>query len=281
MLVFLPGAIMAKVPRLEIIDHTLAWGGSCEPGFHKLIAGSRLFAHVYNTADQSEQMLIPGWPEGYLLEAALDLPNGKTFIATPGLIERLEPTRYLSTANRASEKDLLEHRTPYVDYRHLNTKEFVLHIPQDAVAHTLTFRARYQLADINLESAPIGPILILAPCDRSDTARIVATRIYEARQMFDYRRAINIADSMLAVGLSDASGWELAIGAAVGCYEYEKAVAYLDRMYEDFGVLETPYPTHPPRLNPQGPRDPEIQAAYQEQRAMLLQEKTNNEKQQR
>lgn len=271
---------IANEPRLGISTHTLAWGGSCDPGIAKVIAGSRFFIRVDNTADQPAQALIPGWPDGYILEAALDLPDQQPFTPTPGLIDRLQPARYLSIVNQMYEKDVLERRTSSVDLLGLNSKDFVLRIPSDLSGHTLTFRARFERNGLKLTSNLVGSISIIAPCDQNDTARIIATQIYEAWDMLDYRRAVAIADSMLETGLSDAAGWDWAESAARGCGEIDKAIAYLDRLFEDFGVVEVYDPSNPPRLNRHGPRNSEMQSAYEYMRNSLLRNKNEIDQQQ-
>ncbi|MCX6600484.1 MAG: hypothetical protein NT025_02855 [bacterium] len=270
----------AAAQTLDIQLSALAWGGSCETGGGKVIAGSLFFIRLSNEADLPTHALVPGWPEGYVLEAALDLPSDKPFVATPGLIERFQPTRYLSTINIGCERDVLAHTGTARDLHGMNDKEFVLHVPDDLAGHSVSFRARYEGGGVSLTSST-GSIRIIEPCDRNDTARIVATGIEAAHRAGHYARAVEIADSMLAVGLSDAMGWQWAKIAAQGTGEYDKAIRYLDRLWEDFGVIFTPSSSSDaPRLNRGGSRGDFEREAYEQTRNNLLQRKAEHEQEQ-
>jgi hypothetical protein len=227
----------------------------------------------------SREPLKEGWPEGYVLEAALDLPAGQLFMGTSGLMEQLLPTPFWNSSNRAAQNALLTGEGT-VHLGDLNLKEFKLTIPEDLAGHSLTFRARYQGEGLSLVSKPLGPVTIISPCDQSDTARVVASQIYAAVKMLRYSQAVALADSMLAHGLTDAQGWTWAETAARGAARFDKAIMYLDRLYEDFGVISAVFPEEPVRLNRGGPRDPAEQAAYEQKRNNLLQAKTEQEQQQ-
>jgi len=259
----------------------MVWGGSCEPGFPKIIAGSHIFLRVSNGSDRSALPLISGWPDGYILETALDLSDDQPFIPTPGLIETMEPIRILSQLNLSADGDLRQNPATFWNFEDLNAKDFVLKIPASLAGHTVKFRAIYQKAELDLVSFASNAISIIAPCDRSDTARSIATQIYEAWELRNYRRAMAIADSMLAYDLSDAAGWAWAMSAANGAREYDKAISYLDRMYEDYGVTAVLLnSSHPPRLNRLGSRTREAQEEYEMGRSRLLQMKGIDENQQ-
>jgi hypothetical protein len=242
--------------------------------------------HLRNTADTPLRRLSPGWPEGYALEAALDLPSGQTFAPTPGLIDRLTPTPFFTFDNLYQERKLLLGDSAHVYRSNLNVKNFAIHIPDDLAGHTVTIRALYRHGDMDLETRPPTQdqlISVIAPCDKADTARIVASRLFVAWASNDSDRVITLADSMLACDLSDAIAWNYARTTALRLGQYEKALAYLDRMYQDFGVasVEAEAGTDAvPRLNRNGPRDPQKQQVYERQRNELLQVIAREEQQQ-
>ncbi len=272
---------LAANPRLQLAAHVAEWGGSCQPGPFNILAGSRLFLRMTNTADQPAQPLVPGWPEGYILEAALDLPKKQPFIPSSGLIERLNPIRILSEANRGAEQTLFRNPVDFRDVVNLNAKYFVMTIPADLAGHTLSFQVHFEDQGLALTSKTLGPIRIIAPCDRYDTARIISLQIYEGWQVGDITRCTELADSMLAVGLSDALAWDLAEAMARGLEDYDKALLYLQRLYEDFGVLGLELGTaDPPIFNPEGIRDPKMQTGYENRRNELLRLKSEKEQQQ-
>jgi hypothetical protein len=276
-----PEALLAGTPHMSLHGLAMVWGGSCDEGVAKILAGSRYFLTVTNSSDEPRQPRTPGWPEGYVLEAALDLPYGQPFVPVAGLVERLAPRPYLSSANLGPQYSLLTGDGD-VNLLELNQKEFVLTIPSDLAGHTLTFRARYRRGAIDLQSKTSGPITVVPACDRSDTARIVATRIFEARQAEDHMRAMEIADSMLACNLSDVVGWKYAEISAVAAHQYDKALSYLERRFQDVGMVwvrtGSAYPT---QLNRQAARDPEVLAKYQRARDDLLKAKAKYDQQRR
>jgi hypothetical protein len=97
-------------------------------------------------------------------------------------------------------------------------------------------------------------------------------------------RVIALADSMLACNLSDAIAWNYAYTTALRLAQYNKALAYLDRMFQDFGVIdvnEKAGSAEVPRLSRDSPRDPLQQQLYERQRNELLQVIAREEQQQK
>jgi hypothetical protein len=225
-------------------------------------------------------MRTPGWPAGYTLEAALDLAPGQEFTPTAGLSERLRPMPFLSVINRLYNHSLQVHTFNRADLEELNLKHFALHIPVDLAGHTLTLRARYTGNGASLTSGITGPIKLIAPCDQNDRARIESIRLFEAWLSGDNERTLEIADSMLTNGLSDAQGWVTAQSAAWSLNRPDKVLNYLERMYEDFRQLTVELGTAtPPRFNPQMPPDPKIQQEYEHRRSNLLEAITRQQQQ--
>ncbi|RPH92981.1 hypothetical protein EHM69_11535 [candidate division KSB1 bacterium] len=275
---FLPAVVLAKKPKLILVGHAMAWGASCENGYLTIPAGSRYFLRAVNTVDTVAHPLISDWPEGYVLEAALGLPTGQPFVATPGLIDRMEPKRILSQLNRSSAEGLRQNPAAFWDYEDLNAKDFMLTIPADLGGHEVKFRAIYREGGSDLFAKPTEPISIVTPCDRWDTARVVATRIYEAWETGDYPRIIELADSMLACSLSDVVGWSFAINIARAREQYDKALSYWERSFRDFGDVKAEFGmTISPRPDPATMRD---SSTYLRVRDNFLRSKIEHEQQQ-
>ncbi|MFZ5432427.1 MAG: hypothetical protein ACOZB3_01515 [Calditrichota bacterium] len=257
----------------------MLYGGSCDVGGKKVLAGSRYIIKVDNEVDRPERPLTPGWPEGYRLEAALDRQHGQSFSPTPGLMERLDPQRLLSQVNQMYDNWLRNHEDVHIDESALNMKEFVLTIPANLAGHSLSFRAIYEGNGEVLESLPTKPVQIIAPCDSSDIARIIASRIFEAWRYSNCHMGVAIADSMLACGLSDPAGWDWAQSCARSCGEWDKAIVYLDKLYADYGTPSAGLdPTKPPRLHRSGPISTEAQELYLRLRNHILIEKAEFQK---
>jgi hypothetical protein len=229
----LPYAAFAKWPKLIFGGHPLAWGGSCEPGFARVLAGSHYFLRVVNTADTLVEPLSPGWPEGYVLEAGLDLPHGTPFAPTPGLIEQMEPTRILSIRNIGANTGLHVNPAEFHDYENLNAKNFGLTIPTCLIGHTVRLRAVFESADTTMISEATQAIWVTEPCDRDDIARIVASFVYEAWMYGTRSRVIELADSMLACGLTNAEAWKIAVKVAISMRQYDKADVYSKQLGAD------------------------------------------------
>jgi hypothetical protein len=274
---------VAQGHKLVLESVVPAYGGSCKPG---VLAGSMFTLHLRNTADRLLRKLSPGWPEGYTLEAALDLQSGQPFAPTPGLIERFQPTPFFTLNNLHQESKLLSGDSAHVQKSDLNKKNFAIRIPSDLAGHTVTIHAFYHHGDVNLETKPYPqeqPISIIAPCDRADTARIVASWVFAAWASNDTDRVIALADSMLACDLSDAIAWNYAYTTALRLELYEKALAYFERMYQDFGVTNVDDKlgsASVPKLNRDGPRDPVQQQRYERYRNGLLRQIAREEQQQ-
>jgi len=262
---------MAQEHKLRLGTVMHQYGSSCGSG---LVAGSILILELSNTADQPLESPWAGWPEGYVLEAALDLPPGEPFVPTPGLIERLSPESFFDLVNLDNIRRLVDGDTQSVRRRGLNAKHFAMQSFADLAGHTVTIRALFRRGKLKLQDQ-LRPISIVAPCDRADTARIAASRIFFAWVSQDWERVIILADSMLAGDLSDPIAWYYALPTAERLAPekkeyYSRALAYLDRMYQDFGVVSIDWEFGVPRWNRDGPRDPRKQEAYERQRDQLL-----------
>jgi hypothetical protein len=256
----IPGALFAQGDRLKLIAYAAAYGGSCEPGYPNVVAGSTCFLGLEVVSSQPAPPWQTGWPEGFGLEAALDLPQDQPFVCTPGLFERLEPSPYRSGMGGCYQCEVLP-----PEYVILNRRFFALHIPPDFVGHTLTFHAVYQWEGLSLESMRDNPLSIIAPCDRNDSARIVGSRIFQAWDAEDYARAMKLADSMLVRGLSDAVGWQCAQMCAQKLQRTDKAKTYSDRMIRDFGNVRVRFTLrNAPTLNPVQPSDSVAQEGIRE-----------------
>lgn len=200
---------------------------SCEPHHTAYFAGSSYVIGILYTPREVREARSLCWPEGYLLEGALDIGDNACFVPTAGLIERLTPTVYWAQvpSNRPHARD---------DPDDLN---FALHIPEDLAGHTIDFHLCYETSDSLSEiQSHRWKICIFSPNDEYDSARIVASQIFEAFDMSDYYRVAELADSMLARGLTDAYGWVWAMLAAEHTDRYDRALTYLERLWEDFGV---------------------------------------------
>jgi hypothetical protein len=277
---------IAQDHALVLTQFVPAFGGSCQAGSPNVLAGSMFTLRLRNTADKSLRRLTPGWPGGYNLEAALDLPGGQPFAPTPGLIERLRPTPFFTLDNVYEERKLLSGDSAQVSWDRLNAKRFALQIPSDLAGHTVKIRASYRRGDVSIQTRPDHldqPISIVAPCDRADTARIVASWLFVAWASNDTDRVIALADLMLACNLSDAIAWNYAYTTALRLTHYNKALAYLDRMFQDFGVTSVDEQAGTgavPRLNRDGTRETLQQQLYERQRNGLLRQIARDEQQQ-
>jgi hypothetical protein len=263
----------------------LEQGGSCDSSYSwtrtVLLAGSSFTVSVSNQHDRPREPLKPGWPQGYSLEAALDLPLPlgypstpmTNFVPQPGLMERLRPVPYHSFWNQLDNNALSQNDS--VNLMLLNDKHFALHIPPDLAGHALIYRACYSRDGNKFCSSPYT-IYVIAPCDQADSARILASKMYEASARLDYAQVVSLADSMLTLGWTNRSALGLAQSAAMRLGQFDKAVAYLDRMYADFGLTWYKFSWGP---KPKEPRSFEARQRYEDDRARLLEEKAQSEAQ--
>jgi hypothetical protein len=271
----------AKAEKGEISGFSCfvsVYGGSCEPGFPNVLAGSSIQCFMYSTVDQELLPLKHGWPEGYTLEASLDPhleaeleTTPSSFNITPGLIEKLMPVPYWDYDNKIYNDYLLKGELARVNKRELNRKCFMLSIPPDLAGHTIAIRCRYNKNGITAVSNVSDRYRIIAPCSTIDSARIVGSFIHAAREMEEYERGVFLADSILSRGWTDASAWFEATVCASRSNQYAKELVYLDKLYNDFGVLEAGFGTSkPPKLDIGGPRNGERTRRYLEHRNYLL-----------
>jgi hypothetical protein len=258
----------AKRPWLQVTHRVVSFGGSCQPGYPNVVAGSSTILYI-DSSERPRQPLVKGWPEGYELQAALDLKKGSPFVPQVGLIEQLKPEPFLSFDNLYNEQ-ALERGASWLNLQGLNEKNFALHIPEDLAGHTLTVRAVYRKGDLTLISNPAGPFKIVPLCDQDDSARVLASKIYEAWEVLNHDRAMALADSMTGLGWSDANGWKYAMSAAERMNKYDRQLEYLDRLFADFGVTYIKAGTTVKRLAPGAPPEAKRREVYERVRADLI-----------
>jgi hypothetical protein len=264
-----PVSQAADRPRLYLSVFVPIAGGSCVAGDRGLLAGSSLAVTVRNPADTIETEPGSGWPPCYELDAALDLGVGQSFIATPHLGAELSVVPYVSAENLAAEW-ARQNGDPHYKVIQLNSKHFILGIPRGLANHTLTFRASYHHGELKLVSQSVGPFQITAPCDSSDEACILACGVWEAWEQDDNSRVLTLADSLVAIGWSSATGFAFAMSSASRLDRYDKQLEYLDRLFQDYGVTRTLFGGHDLPLNRRGDRDPAEQQVYEFGRRVLL-----------
>jgi hypothetical protein len=236
---------------------------------------------LFNPADKSTTSLSSEWPLGYELQAALDLQSGQAFVPTPGLIERLDATPYVSRVNIA-EESVLKEIPDRVNLRSRNAKHFIIHVPDDLAGHTLTIVGVYRSAGKEIKSRVLQSILIVEPCDQQDYARIRGSKIFEAREIGNCRQAIELATSLLEDRISDPAGLNNAILCARDLKSYDEAIVFLDQLFNDYGVVSVDLSTaRPPRFDPLEPREDWQNELYEVHRNGYLRLKAELEQQQR
>jgi hypothetical protein len=260
-LLYVNGA-SAQNAGLVVTPYVQLWGGCCQPGYMNVIAGSSLMVELFTGADTSLESLQQGWPAGYALEAALDKPSGRIFVATPGLIERLTPVPF--------------HRTG------IDRKCFFLHIPEDLAGHSLTLVGTFRKGTIYAKTSYYEAINVVLPCDSSDFARVIGTRVFEARMLRNYNRGMMLVDSMLSLNLTDVIAFNNAVLCACGSERYARAAKYLEYLYTDYGVLDLEWISkRPVPLDRSGQRNQELQERYDRARNGLLKSEIQHQQQQR
>jgi hypothetical protein len=265
-------------PYMTLETKVLALGGSCEPEFLNLLAGSSFGISLRNSEDQPRTRLRNGWPEGYSLEATLDLTANQTFKPVPGLAEQLRPVTYHDRGNVENDSALAEN-ADWMRLQALNRKHFMLHIPRDLIGHTLAIRAHYVRNGVDLYSNACQTLKIIALCNVDDSARVMASLIYEAWDELNYERAIELSDSMLSIGWSDAGAWDIAMSSADRLGLYERELVYLERMFTDFRCTDVRFgATYKPQKCGETQPTAEWRQRYEE-RNRWLQEKITETRQ--
>ncbi len=272
-----PTSAMSSGPKLVLGLNTIYVNQNSDNPRRQVFAGSSVHINVATTADMPTQPRRADWPEDYILEAALDLPEGESFVPTAGLIEQLTPTPFMTHTNIAAEQVLEEGSLQYYNPYEHNRKSWFLHIPANLAGHTVTLRAQYHHGEMILSD--VSPTMtLLAPLNDSDSARVLGSMIDEARQKTQPDRVFALTDSLLSLGWSDPFALNGARSVAVSLQKYDKALTYLNKLYEDYGITGISSKKIPP-LNRTGARDPQIQQLYERMRTELIQLRSEQEQQ--
>jgi hypothetical protein len=125
-------------------------------------------------------------------------------------------------------------------------------LPEELAGQRLCFSARWVNPEWgNLESVPIGfgynylqgdnltprPLVVsvIAPCSEADRQQARESHVFEAWIAADWRRTLDLADSLLARGWGSFRVLMYAEGAAKGLGQYGRAIQLLDSLYVQYG----------------------------------------------
>lgn len=126
-------------------------------------------------------------------------------------------------------------------------------------------------------SRNLACIQIVTPCSEEDENKALASRIAITRRMGKYSEALNMADSLVAIGWRSYDGLEYAVNIASKLRRFDSALHFLDVQYETYGSVGAREAMDFPPFEIL-PVDPErALAEYSRQRESLLQAKRDYE----
>jgi hypothetical protein len=246
-------------PRIRSIGvwYEAEWGGDCSPKDRagqatSILTGSMISLQVIAapTLDADRQLFfqIPveaEWPKGLTLDAGFKPAPGyrpePDYVPEPGLIERMNPN-YYTTEEQKEAGSLWRAGDGRANWRSVAIRHFVLTIPEDLAGDTVYFRARWEIEELGEDSGvSFTPLILTAPCSRDDSARVLGSHIKTMWVAGDYRRAMNLADSMIQRGWSDPQGLRWAGVSAARAGDLKKRLEFLDYMYAATGYIEKPF----------------------------------------
>jgi len=265
-------------PSLEIDCH--GFDASREPvelsamritRFLVLVTGSDFAVSVGirhgDDADSLYSGLHPTWPEGLRFEAGEFDSVTTRFVVVPKLIDRLGMEFYQSTTQVLTLERLRSGKEAKGD----NEVDFVAHVPADLQGRTIYVRA---IADHpkwgTLLSKQVVRLSFIAPRDSTDVDLVRTSLIEFAQDAQKCQRAVEIADSLIALGYRDVRGLDDAQMCAQKIGQFDKSIAFLDLNFQANG--RTSYISPPSRAYSEG----EV-AGYNRMRARLLELKARQE----
>jgi len=236
---------------LSVIVIPISWSRDYDPerdnfAGPELTAGSYALLIIHNKKDFLYEVSEYGWPVSYTIEAGLDFSYDEEFIPSKGLFQRMYFKGEITNRNRS----------------HL---QIAIRIPEDIIGHSLSFKVVYDTGDTLISQTTISPIHIIEASSKEDQAQIFSSLIYVLFETEDYEGAIEIGDLMINTDYTFARGWYFAHEAAMRMGRYDKMILFLEKLWNDYGVISANSVDPNPEYNPQGKRDPKMEAVFKEQ----------------
>jgi hypothetical protein len=225
-----------------------------------LLAGSQyeIVISIVNRSDTTYRGLSLSPPEGLVLMAGLRTAEADTFIGSTEFLQNLHPKFFISRTQVRLDSNF---RNGYRldEWNRRPTYLFLIVIPEDLAGQTLCIHAAF---DDSLYGHMEGSFCrsLVAPCSDGDRNKALGSYIIFAYESLNNTRAVELTDSLLQTGWRDWTALMFAPNAARELVRYDRALEYLDILYNTYG-----------RVTPTGPRIPaREEETYQQMRTNLI-----------
>ncbi len=221
--------------KLDVLSIGYDSGWECNPP--GCIVGGRegIRVRVFGLSTPYYTSLNKEWPPEITIEAGHT--NDKQFVPDNVLLELLELSRMIEFKDKewdsiaqANNEISERQRIDGVCYK------FVMSIPEQYAGQLISLRVTYD-SPATGQLIFIYPMQFIAPCDEKTKQITQASFVKEAYFKGDYDKAVEIADSLVALGWQNPEGLGWAIISAKRANRYEDALHLMDLDFEANGRI--------------------------------------------
>jgi hypothetical protein len=249
-------------------------GWKCDSVLRACYASGRelFWIRITNIETTVHPNLSPGWPKGLTIEAGR--MNGETFTPDPELHRQMAITREIealafSDDSLAQAQGKMSGLQASLGVRY----EFGITIPVESVGQRLYLRTTWDSLGTGRlsELFSIDPIL---PCNNEARQQAQGTWVEDATVQGFHERAVQLADSLIALGWHDPRGLGWAVLSAKQLHHWADELRLMDLNYKTNGQVS-------PLRSGSGEEWRRSQADYYQQTRQDLLQKIQNQPQPR
>jgi len=197
-----------------------------------------MIVRITNLTTPHYPSLEAGWPQGMTILAGRMV--GDTFVPDSVILGRLQITRLIwtwdflddSAAHANGEMSHLQ-RSYGVRYG------FSMNVPMECAGQKICLQVVYDTPETG-RLTRLQPLDVVLPCDEKAQQIMQGSRVLEANFRGDHQRAVQIADSLVALEWRDFMGLVRATSSANAVNRPADALRFLDLNFEANGRIETP-----------------------------------------
>jgi hypothetical protein len=259
----------AETPRhqLRVLQWQFAVSWECKSDTGVFLAGGRETYRVRITDISTPRYpsLEQGWPPELTVKAGQW--DGAHFLANPQLLDQLQMARVVGWRDYVDDslaraKGAMSHSQSVYGVCY----NFSITLPTQHAGQRFYLQTTYDSPETGRMTC-LNPVDVTVPCNEKARQRMQGSYVSEANFRGDNRRAVEIADSLIALGWHDMWGLCMAEQSAIELHRLDKALQFLDLNFQTNGRIEASFDGQG------GDSDRQNQARlYREYRQQLLKE---------
>jgi hypothetical protein len=228
-------------PALYVASWQFNASWECSTDVQLVLAGGRegMRACITNLTTPHYPSLEEGWPHSMTITAGSIVAD--SFVQDPLMLSRLQISRLIGWRDFAD--DSMAHargEMSYLQRIYGVCYGFSLNIPEEYIGQRIYIQATYDTSETG-RLTRLSALDVAAPCDDKARQIMQGSFVLEANFRGEHERAVQIADSLVALGWRDLRGLVRATQSAMYANRPADALRFLDFNFEANGRIETDF----------------------------------------